>query len=99
MLTVSERSKRDLVELYGLTPDAVDVTPNGVDPVVLGPGDTGIPRTTCSPSVSSSRARTSSPRSTAAQEVGLPLVVAGPAKDEALARRAAQARRRRCAGT
>ncbi len=40
VLTVSERSKRDLVELYGLSPDRVVVTPNGVDPV-FAPGDRG----------------------------------------------------------
>jgi glycosyltransferase involved in cell wall biosynthesis len=32
VVTVSERTKADLVELYGLSPDKVVVTPNGVDP-------------------------------------------------------------------
>ena len=32
VLTVSERTKRDLVELYGVEPAKVVVTPNGVDP-------------------------------------------------------------------
>ena len=32
ILTVSERTKRDLVERYDLAPERVVVTPNGVDP-------------------------------------------------------------------
>ena len=36
VLTVSERTKRDLVDLYDLPPDHVVVTPNGVDPA-FGP--------------------------------------------------------------
>ena len=32
VLTVSERTKHDLVELYGVAPEQVVVTPNGVDP-------------------------------------------------------------------
>ena len=32
VLTVSERTKRDLVERYDLAPDTIVVTPNGVDP-------------------------------------------------------------------
>ena len=40
VLTVSERSKRDVIELYGLHPDRIVVTPNGVDPV-FRPGERG----------------------------------------------------------
>ena len=43
VLTVSERSRRDLVECYGLAPAAVVVTPNGFDPV-FRPGEGGTPR-------------------------------------------------------
>jgi alpha-1,3-rhamnosyl/mannosyltransferase len=32
VLTVSERTKRDIVELYGVAPEHIVVTPNGVDP-------------------------------------------------------------------
>src|SRR5581483_4083074 len=32
VLTVSERTKRDLVELYDTPPEKIVVTPNGVDP-------------------------------------------------------------------
>ena len=33
VLTVSERTKTDLVELYGVSAEKVVVTPNGVDPI------------------------------------------------------------------
>ena len=32
VLTVSERTKHDLVELYAIPPERIVVTPNGVDP-------------------------------------------------------------------
>jgi alpha-1,3-rhamnosyl/mannosyltransferase len=40
VLAVSERTKADLVELYGTSPDKIVVTPNGVDPIFhpLRPG-------------------------------------------------------------
>ena len=37
VLTVSERTKADLVELYGIPPERIVVTPNGVDPA-FAPG-------------------------------------------------------------
>jgi hypothetical protein len=44
VITVSERTKRDLIDLYDLAPDHVVVTPNGVDPAFglggEGPSDT-----------------------------------------------------------
>jgi glycosyltransferase involved in cell wall biosynthesis len=40
VLTVSERTKRDLVELYRVEPEKVVVTPNGVDPA-FAPGPDG----------------------------------------------------------
>ena len=40
VLTVSERTKRDLVELYGVPAERIVVTPNGVDPV-FRPSDPG----------------------------------------------------------
>lgn len=41
VFTVSERTKADLVELYGLPPEKIVVTPNGVDPIFHAsrPGD------------------------------------------------------------
>ena len=82
VLTVSERTKRDLVEFYG---------PPGADrghaerrrPCVLARG--GARTTTSSPSVRFSGARTSSRRSSPPLPAGLPLVVVGPEKDAALA--------------
>jgi glycosyltransferase involved in cell wall biosynthesis len=38
ILTVSERTKRDLVDHYGIAPDKVVVTANGVDPVFTPEG-------------------------------------------------------------
>ena len=38
VIAVSERTKRDLVDLYGIPPDRITVTPHGVDPA-FGPGD------------------------------------------------------------
>ena len=83
VLTVSERTKRDLEELYGVPGERVVVTPNGVDPA-FGPGGdadgyllfVGAIQTRKDPLAAVE----------AAAEVGLPLVVVGPEKDRALAR-------------
>ncbi len=92
VLTVSERTKRDIVELYGVSPDRIVVTPNGVDPA-FGPADAG----TMSPSDAASersyvlsvgavQARKNQLVALAAADaVGLPFVVVGPEKDAALA--------------
>lgn len=87
VLTVSQRSKRDLVELYGLEPDRVVVTPNGVDPAFApgeGPGVGVEPGYVLSVGAIQPRKEQLAALG-AAREVGLELVVAGPAKDEALA--------------
>jgi glycosyltransferase involved in cell wall biosynthesis len=83
VLTVSERTRRDLQALYGLAADRIVVTPNGVDPAFTpgeGPRDyvllVGAVQERKNPLAALA----------AAEEVGLPLVVAGPAKDGALAR-------------
>jgi glycosyltransferase involved in cell wall biosynthesis len=98
VLTVSERTKRDLVELYGVAPERVVVTPNGIDPV-FHPA----PAYEQEPSnslllgsyvlaVGAIQARKNQLAALeAASAVGLPLVVAGPEKDAALA---AELRRR-----
>ena len=83
VLTVSERSKADLVELYGVSEDRVVVTPNGVDPAFrpggAGKGDYVL-------AVGAIQARKDQLAALeAADAVGLPLVVAGPEKDAALA--------------
>jgi glycosyltransferase involved in cell wall biosynthesis len=82
VLTVSERTKSDLVERYGLPPERVVVTPNGVDPAFVpgdGPRDYALAVGAIQPRKNQLAALD------AARAAGLPLVVAGPAKDEALA--------------
>ena len=85
VLAVSERTKRDAIALYGLVPEKVTVTPHGVDPA-FAPGDgsqggyllfVGAVQARKDPLAALA----------AAQAVGLPLVVAGPAKEPELARR------------
>ena len=61
VLTVSERSKADIVELYGVPAERIAVTPNGVDPV-FGPGGR-VRATTFSRSAPSNAGKISSRRS------------------------------------
>jgi glycosyltransferase involved in cell wall biosynthesis len=89
VLTVSERTRRDLQELYGVPPGKIVVTPNGVDPVYR-PGETGVRDYVLA--VGSVEPRKNQLLALdAARAAGLPLVVAGPEKDRALA---AELRRR-----
>jgi len=84
VLAVSERTKRDLVELYGIAAAKVTVTPHGVDPA-FAPGDGSHDGFVLF--VGSVQARKDPLAALAAADaVGLPLVVAGPEKDRALAR-------------
>ena len=83
VLTVSERSKRDLVELYGLAAATIVVTPNGVDPA-FRPGDPGSRDYVLSVGAIQER-KNQRAALKAAQAVGLPLVVVGPEKDPSLA--------------
>lgn len=83
VLTVSERSKRDLVELYGLEGSDVVVTPNGVDPVFRS-GDPGSRDYVLTVGAIQER-KNQRAALRAAQAVGLPLVVVGPEKDPSLA--------------
>ncbi len=82
VLTVSERTKQDLVELYGADPARIVVTPNGVDPVFTpGPGAHDYVL-----SVGAIQRRKNQLAAlAAATAAGLPLVVVGPEKDAALA--------------
>jgi glycosyltransferase involved in cell wall biosynthesis len=84
VLAVSERTKRDLIELYHVPPDKITVTPHGVDPA-FAPGDgrhddyllfVGAVQARKDPLAALA----------AADAVGLPLVVAGPEKEPELAR-------------
>jgi glycosyltransferase involved in cell wall biosynthesis len=83
VLAVSERTKRDAVELYGVEPAKVVVTPHGVDPA-FGPAPdrrreyllfVGAIQPRKDPLAAAE----------AAEATGLPLVVAGPVKDRELA--------------
>jgi len=92
VFTVSERTKADLVELYGTPPEKIVVTPNGVDPLFR-------PRQDGDRSPSNSLLQGSYVLAVgaiqqrknqlaaleAAAAVGMPLVVVGPEKDPALA--------------
>ncbi len=84
VLAVSERTKRDAIELYGLAPEKITVTPHGVDPAFAPGGEpqgyalfVGAVQARKDPLAALAQAR----------EAGLKLVVAGPEKEPALARR------------
>jgi glycosyltransferase involved in cell wall biosynthesis len=87
VLTVSERTKRDLVEAYDLPPERVVVTPNGVDPA-FGP-DGARDAASDAPyalAVGAIQERKNQAAAlAAARAVGLDLVVVGPTKDERIA--------------
>ena len=85
VLTVSERSKRDLIELYGVPPDRVVVTPNGVDAAFHPPSDTVSPGTYLLAVGAIQCRKNQLAALEAASAVGLPLVVVGPHRDPALA--------------
>jgi glycosyltransferase involved in cell wall biosynthesis len=82
VLTVSERTKRDLVALYEVDPDRIVVTPNGVDPTFTpGPGTHDYVL-----SVGAIQRRKNQLAAlAAAKDAGLPLVIVGPEKDASLA--------------
>jgi len=83
VFTVSERTRRDLAGLYGVSAERIVVTPNGVDPAFEpgppGPHDYVLAVGAIQPRKNQLAALA------AAQAVGLPLVVAGPVKDEGIA--------------
>jgi len=91
VLTVSERTKSDLVARYALAPEKVVVTPNGVDPV-FHPRATGDDPSNSAVVgqyalvVGAIQGRKNQRAALgAAREVGLELVVVGPTKDGAVA--------------
>jgi glycosyltransferase involved in cell wall biosynthesis len=82
VITVSERTKADLVGLYDVPTWRIVVTPNGVDPE-FSPGEGSHDYVL---SVGAIQARKNQLAALeAASEVGLPLVVVGPERDTALA--------------
>lgn len=83
VLAISERTRSDLVELYGVDPGKVVVTPLGVDPA-FRPGDRG--RGTYLLFVGAIQERKDPlAAAAAAAATGLPLVAVGPEKDARLA--------------
>jgi glycosyltransferase involved in cell wall biosynthesis len=83
LLAVSERTKRDAVALYGIPPDKITVTPLGVDPAFT-PGSGG--HGGYALFVGAVQARKDPLAALdAARQAGVPLVVAGPEKEPALA--------------
>jgi glycosyltransferase involved in cell wall biosynthesis len=91
VIAVSERTKRDVIELYGVPPDRITVTPHGVDPA-FGPsrntkGSGRVAGDEYLLYVGAVQARKDPlAAARAAREVGLPLVVAGPEREPELAR-------------
>ena len=86
VLAVSERTKRDVVELYGVPEAKVTVTPNGVDPAFFPDRrrpDAHEPYLLFVGAIQ--RRKDPLAALAAAREVGLPLVVAGPEKEPELA--------------
>lgn len=83
VLAVSDRTKADIVELYGVPAERIVVTPNGVDPA-FAPGDgRGGGYLLFVGAIQERKNPLSAAEAAAA--VGLPLVVAGPERDAALA--------------
>jgi glycosyltransferase involved in cell wall biosynthesis len=86
VLTVSERTRDDLVRLYAVPEERVVVTPNGVDPAFHPAAPGGDQRGEYVLAVGAIQARKDQLAALdAADAVGLPLVVAGPEKDATLA--------------
>jgi glycosyltransferase involved in cell wall biosynthesis len=84
VIAVSERTKRDLIELYGTPPEKITVTPHGVDPA-FGPGEPG-PRDYLLYVGAIQARKDPLAAADAAREVGMPLVAVGPKREPALAR-------------
>lgn len=87
VFTVSERTKRDLIELYDVPAEKVVVTPNGVDPAFHpAPSDTVSQRSYVLAVGAIQPRKNQLAALAAATAVGLPLVVVGPEKNAALAK-------------
>jgi glycosyltransferase involved in cell wall biosynthesis len=84
VLTVSERTRRDIAEHYGVPAERIVVTPNGVDPAFT-PGDGRHDAYVLFVGAIQARKDPLAALDGAA-EAGLPLVVVGPAKEPSLAR-------------
>jgi glycosyltransferase involved in cell wall biosynthesis len=85
VLTVSERTRRDLHDLYGVPDDKIVVTPNGVDPAFTARRSGTDGGYVLAVGAIQERKNPLAAEAAAAA-AGLPLVWAGPAKDVELAR-------------
>jgi glycosyltransferase involved in cell wall biosynthesis len=84
VIAVSERTRADLVELYGIPSERIVVTSHGVDPLFRPDGSARAEYLLFVGAVQQRKDPLAALR--AAEGAGLPLVVVGPAKDLALAR-------------
>jgi glycosyltransferase involved in cell wall biosynthesis len=84
VIAVSERTKRDLIGLYGIPAERIAVIPHGVDPA-FGPGEDGVHDYLLYVGAIQAR-KDPLAAAEAAAGVGLPLVVAGPEREPGLAR-------------
>jgi len=84
VLAVSERTKSDLVELYRIPAGKIVVTPHGVDPAFHPNGGAADSYLLFVGAIQPRKNPLAA--AAAAEEVGLPLVVAGPIRDPRLAR-------------
>jgi alpha-1,3-rhamnosyl/mannosyltransferase len=82
VLAVSDRTKDDLVELYGVDPSRITVTPNGVDPA-FSPGARAADSYLLLVGAVEPR-KNPLAAADAADELGMRLVVVGPGRDPAL---------------
>jgi glycosyltransferase involved in cell wall biosynthesis len=82
VLAVSERTRSDLVELYGLDPSGIVVTSHGVDPC-FSPGEDGHGSYLLFVGAVQRR-KNPLAAADAAMELGMKLVVVGPSRDPAL---------------
>jgi glycosyltransferase involved in cell wall biosynthesis len=83
VIAVSETTKRDVVDLYGVAAEKVTVTPHGVDPA-FSPGDRSHGAYVLFVGAIQAR-KDPLAAAAAAAAVGLPLVAAGPEREPALA--------------
>jgi len=84
VVAVSERTKRDLVERYGVSPERIVVVPHGVDPA-FSPGKSGSDSYLLLVGAVQER-KNPLAAAAAADALGLKLVVVGPSRDPALVR-------------
>jgi glycosyltransferase involved in cell wall biosynthesis len=84
VIAVSERTRADLVELYGIPSERIVVTPHGVDPLFRPDGSARAEYLLFVGAVQQRKDPLAA--LSAAEGAGLRLVVVGPAKDPALAR-------------